>query len=367
MPAREALRRVAAGCVALVATLGLVELGACGLVEVGLVAAPAPAGSDTGVWWGGHPSFGVWHRPGTSGEVAGACYRSTYRINSVGARDVERPRSALGPRVVVLGDSFLEGWGLPMADRLSNLLETATGIPHLNFAMAHFGPYQQLLAYEQLASRFDHSAVLASVLPNNDFVDLDLESAREFEDYAYRYRPYLVGELSDLVHVDYREPPLRRLLRHHSYAFHAARRALRRRSVRTKPRNDPLTHSWFYDASERQLALLDVVLERLARRAGDRLVAVVLIPVEADMRRYARDGPSPLAERLRRLAEGSNLRIVDLLPYMAERYRTWSAYQLECDYHWSRFGNTVAFEYVLGTLGREFYGTADDPSRLPPD
>ncbi len=87
---------------------------------------------------------------------------------------------------MVLGDSFLEGWGLPVADRLSNLLEEATGVPHLNFAAAHFGPYQQLLVYEELASQFDHNAVLASVLPTNDFIDLDLEAARELEDYEYR-------------------------------------------------------------------------------------------------------------------------------------------------------------------------------------
>ena len=51
-----------------------------------------------------------------------------------------------------------------------------------------------------------------------------------------------------------------------------------------------------------------------------------------------------------------NLRIVNLLPYMAERYRSWSAYQLACDYHWSRFGNRTAFEHVFPSLGPEFGG-----------
>jgi hypothetical protein len=193
------------------------------------------------------------------------------------------------------------------------------------------------------------------VLPTNDFVDLDLEAARELEDYEYRYRPYLVGDPPNLVHLDYREPRLRRLLRHHSYAFHALRSALRNTSGDARSSAEPQTRSWFYDASEHQLALLEAVLERLARSAGSRPVAVLLIPIERDMQRYAREGPDPLSARLRALAEGSNLRIVNLLPYMAERYRTWSEYRLFCDYHWSRFGNHTAFEYVLDALGDDFY------------
>jgi hypothetical protein len=342
---------VAAGCAALVAGLGLLELGACGLVEAGVLRTPRPHHGDTGIWWGGHPEFGVWHRPETRGELAGPCYRASYEINSVGARDVERPRAASGPRVVVLGDSFLEGWGLPVADRLSNLLEEATGVPHLNFAAAHFGPYQQLLVYEGLAAQFDHTAVLASVLPTNDFVDLDLEAARELEGYQYRYRPYLVGDPPDLVHVDYREPRLRLLLRHHSYAFHALRSASRA----SRSRGQPQIQSWFYDASDHQLGLLEAVLERLARSADGRPLAVLLIPIERDLQRYAREGPDPLSVRLSELAERSELRIVNLLPFMAERYSTWSEYRISCDYHWSRFGNRVAFEHVLDALGDDFY------------
>ena len=66
------------------------------------------------------------------------CFKATYSTNSVGARDVERSPAAARPRAVVLGDSFLEGWGLPAAERLSNLLEESTGVEHLNFAMSLF-------------------------------------------------------------------------------------------------------------------------------------------------------------------------------------------------------------------------------------
>ncbi len=356
MRAGAGLRGAAALVAVAVATALALEAGSRAAVALGWLHAGRPPGVDTGVWWGDHPRFGVWHRPGREEQVTGPCWRATYRINSVGARDVERPRAADGARVVVLGDSFLEGWGLPEEDRLSNRLEAATGVPHLNFAMAHFGPYQQLLVYEELAAGFDHTAVLASVLPTNDFVDLDLEQARDLTGYEYRYRPYLVGDPDDPTPHLHREPRLRRWLRHHSQAWHALARGWR--ELRAGPPAGDATPgtggSLFYDFGADDLRRLRWVLDRLARSAGERLVAVLLIPVEADLRRYARDGADPLSARLAEAAP-PNLRIVNLLPPMAERYRSWSAYRLDCDYHWSRFGNEVALALVREALDGELY------------
>jgi hypothetical protein len=111
------------------------ELGFAIAVETGWVRTPRPSWGGSGFWKGQHPVFGVWHAPDTVKQ-------HTSRSNSVGARDVERARTSTRPRVVVLGDSFLEGWGVDEPERLSNRLEAATGVEHLNFAMAHFGPYQ---------------------------------------------------------------------------------------------------------------------------------------------------------------------------------------------------------------------------------
>ena len=64
-------------------------------------------------------------------------------------------------RVVVLGDSVMEGLTLETPERLSNLLEGITGVEHMNFATSQtFGPIQYLLAYETLAKKFDHDVVL---------------------------------------------------------------------------------------------------------------------------------------------------------------------------------------------------------------
>ena len=146
-----------------------------------------------GFWFDLNPDFGTCHLPNHSYRQRKGCYDIVYHSNSYGFRDVERERFANQSRVVVLGDSFIEGVGVETSERLTNLLEDNTGKPHLNFGMAgNFGPTQFMLAYQSLASSFEHDAVLIGILPANDFIDDDYELGHQ--GMANRYRPYLVGE-----------------------------------------------------------------------------------------------------------------------------------------------------------------------------
>ncbi len=329
-----------------------------------------PSYGGDGYWRGDHPELGVWRWPNASFDAQAPCFDAHYRSNSVGARDVERARDEAGPRVVVLGDSFLEGWGVTDPQRLSNRLEAATGIPHLNFAMAHFSPYQELLAYQTLAKSFAHDAVVIGILPTNDFVDSDLALASSLVDYEYRDRPYLVGDAPPYERFDLREPGWRRLLRSGSYAFnallrgHSLWRAAHPPASPQPPRSDAARRapSWFYDFDEAQLRRLEWILETLEREAEGRPVVVVLIPVLDDFRRRALSGPDPLGPRL----EAAGLRVVDLLSAMADPPGQQAHYFFACDYHWNAEGNRIAFERVLAALRRPFYSDLAAPRAAAP-
>jgi hypothetical protein len=283
-----------------------------------------------------------------------------YETNGVGARDVERPEHAEGRRIVVLGDSFLEGWGLPLEERLSNRLEAATGIPHLNFAMAHFSPYQASLAYRDLAAGYDHDAVVLGILPANDFLDSELALAEQVPG-SYVYRPYLVGDAPRYSRQDHREPRLRFFLRQHSYLVNAllnaqailASRRLAQHPVLEGPPGT--TASWFYDYDEAQVQRLAASLRMLADEAGERPVVVLLIPVIFDIQRFEQSGPDPLAERLRTAMEGTNVRIVDLLPLLARSGNPPEQLYFPCDFHWSPLGSAVAAQVVRKALTGDIY------------
>jgi hypothetical protein len=343
-----------AGLFAVVLTLVLVEVGACALVETGMVVAPRPRDGRTAYWRGDHPDFGVWHVPGLEFEHRSACFDVRYSSNSVGARDVERRRRSDRPRVVVLGDSFLEGWGLPRVHRLSNRLEAETGIPHLNFAMAHFGPYQEYLVYRELAQQFDHDAVIVGVTPANDFLDTDLELARAQGYYRFRFRPYLVGDPADLRHIHHREPRWRYWLRRWTYTGSALVATAERRAL-AQAGSEFSDRPWFYDYGIRQVRVLEAILARIANEATGKRVLVVLIPTLSDLQSRARMGAPPLATRLARAGKTEGYEVLDLLSAMAKHSRQWDRYYLPCDYHWSAFGNEVASEYVLQALAPDLY------------
>ncbi len=342
-PARRALALLAALC----ATLLLLELGVALLVRSGHLDAPRPLYGSSGYWRSHHPTFGVWHEPNAEMLHRSACFAASYRTNSLGARDRERAARSADFRVVVLGDSFLEGWGVDEAVRLPNRLETATGFEHLNFAMAHTGPYQHALIYRELARNFDHAAVLTSVVLTNDLFDLDLERSRLAGAYQYRYRPYLVGEPPDFEHLDLREPAPRRLLRRYSHAFNALLAVLEPpRLPGSKGGREP---------GERELQRLEAALRRLVAAAEGLPVAVLSIPGLRHLQRYAQSGYNPIGEHLAEASQRIGFTLVDLLPPMAARTRGWSGYFFSCDDHWNGFGHATAAEITLEALQGDFY------------
>jgi len=340
--------------------LVLPELAVQVLVRTGALATPRPSRPDLSFWDPDHEPFGVWHRPDSTGFHKTECFDVTYRTNSVGARDVERSLDATRSRVVVLGDSFVEGWGLPPRQRLTNLLEQASGLEHLNFGMSHFGPYQQYLVYRDLAKRYTHDHVLIGIVPVNDFIDLDLEQARQAPTYEYRYRPYLVGSYPDYRRFDFRESTVQRFLRRHSYAYTAIEHAFHGRggadSRKDLTDESGRFHSLFYDFSEEQFDLLRYALERIIDEAEGKRVAVFLIPVHQDFLRFYQSGESPLVRRLRELGASRGLGVVDLLPAMSRVTPNWNTYYFECDYHWGPYGNAVAAGLLAGALEGDYYG-----------
>ena len=351
---------VAAACLA---TVAMVEVGTRGLVGTEVIDLARPHSDDELYWRSDHPTFGVWHAPNASWVHRSKCFKVKYTSNSVGARDIERSRRAAGPRVAVLGDSFFEGWGVVAHQRMSNRLEAITGVPHLNFAMAHFGPYQQLIAYETLVSDFDHDAVIASIVPINDFEDTDYDLARSTVGYRFMYRPYLVGDPPHLEHLDVRENAARRWLRQRSYAFNVVlplidqRRAGRFEDARAASIarvGDP--PSRFYDYADAAALRLEIILAGLAKAVGERPLAVLLVPTRPDLLRFRSDGVSPLERRLVEAGARDGYSVVDLLPPMAERVTEVDRYFFPCDYHWNSFANEVAAEQVAEALGGTFFG-----------
>ncbi len=184
---------------AIVALLSLVavEVAFQAAVRLGVVHFPLPSYSLANVapfWRVISPDFGVWHPPNATYRHRKTCFDVTYTSNSHGMRDAEVSLTSPMSRVAVIGDSFVEGWGIDDGRRFTERLQALTTSEHLNFGVSgSFGTTQAFLLYRTLAARFDHQAVIFSILPGNDFVD-DTAPPRELAADAVRRRPYLVGD-----------------------------------------------------------------------------------------------------------------------------------------------------------------------------
>ena len=141
-------------------------------------------------WYDLDENFGTLHLPNDEYRQKKYCFDVVYETNSKGFRDAEREVKGKNRRVITLGDSFTEGVGVNVSARLTNLLESDTKIPHLNFGLAgNFGPTQYWMLYKTHAMNYSHDAVLVGILPSNDFIDDDYEIGLKAG--GNRYRPFL--------------------------------------------------------------------------------------------------------------------------------------------------------------------------------
>lgn len=309
------------------------------------------------------PVWGIWHPPDTRFVARADCFERSYQSNSFGARDRERSLRSDPPRVVVLGDSFVEGVGTESGRRMTDLLEARSGIEFLNFGTAGgFGSTQEWLLYRELASRFDHDLVLLFHFPNNDFLDNDPALAA----FAQAYRPYLVKTRAGAWELEY------------PFDFEAIRARDRAQLGWNRWYNASFLYrfgSWLRDQIDyrRMLARVsttelgyvgyvnygDADLERLFegyRRlrddARERELVIFSLPRLHELE-YARTHPvaDALPARLAEFAQREpRIRYVDMLPeFLADAERSGRAladYFIPCDGHWSDLGNAVAAEIV---------------------
>ena len=343
-----------------VLTVLLLEAGLAALSATGHLKVPKPAycwaNINSRFWADSNPWFGVWHDPHSRFRHVSPDYHLTYEANAWGMRDRERDKSAHGqPRVAVLGDSFMEGWGVEREDRMSDRLERATGVEVLNFGTSgSFGPTQYLMLYSHLAREFEPSALIISILPDNDFLDDDYEYGKIM--HATRIRPFFVGAKPDYKLIITTPPQaehsklLEQVLLQFSYLGNVIKHF--RELSRHKQAALPADYAGYFDFTSAQWDRLEHVLEEFRKAAPDLPILVLTIPCDTDFRRAEARGEPPLPARMQAVCGRLGMTYLDLMPALRRAPGGWATCYLKTDRHWNAQGNGVAAAEVEPILRR---------------
>jgi hypothetical protein len=282
----------------------------------------------------------------------------TLQSNSYGARDRERELAGDTHRTVVLGDSFVEGFGVEAAERAGDLLEQKLKREFLNFGATYdFGPLQYQIVYEKLASRFAHDQVLILFLPDNDFTDNDLNFWRRYRpDFDRRYRPYYQPvaagyapyyPVPDPKTTPAPEPGLLArigaMIADNSWVVAAYRDV---KYAGSRPKN----YSGYFDFSDAQIKAVLWSFAQIKKLAGERNVTIAIIPRRGDFARVAAESKNRLGDIMKRFGAENGIDIIDLLAPMQAVEPGIEKLFLSCDGHWSVLGNRVAAEVLAKAL-----------------
>lgn len=315
--------------------------------------------------------WGVWHY-NYSVKAPYGCVTLTCNPNSTGARDIERKlQSADSNRCIVLGDSFMEGFGIDDKDRVSNLLEATTGNEFLNFACSDMGSTQEYLVYKHLASKYSHNTILLGILPANDFMNDNIRF--DSSQSPLRYKPYWKGvypnmqiyyytdslhksQFSYEAYLPYKSTfkyKLRHVLENTTCWFNIAYFFTKKKGavdVIASATKSNKPYSGYFDYSPNDLDRLKQSLLSLRKAAPGKRIIVFTIPIASDWYRYGNSKAFPaLPTELDHFCKDNNITYIDLLT--ASNLNDQQNYKMQyfdCgDIHWNEYGNRWAMNKLL--------------------
>jgi len=153
-------------------------------------------------FWKYDSLLGWAHQPGQVGIFETPQFRTTVHINQKGLRDSDHlyERTHDTRRILVLGDSFAWGYGVEVAQRFSQLLETSMGVEVINAGVSGYSTDQELLWFRGEGIKYKPDLVLL-FFAGNDIGD----NEQQLVNTIY-YKPEFAQEDGQLILKNYPVP-----------------------------------------------------------------------------------------------------------------------------------------------------------------
>ncbi len=294
-------------------------------------------------WWTEEQIWGSWHKINKKTEHKKSCFSSVYTSNEIGARDSSfKNLKDKNDNIILLGDSFAEGYGVNYEETSQYLLEKKLKKKILNFGTSNnFGPLQYWLVYKKFSKHYNHNSVIIYFLPDNDFEDNDFTLNN-----SQRYRPYYRKKGNDFdyfipqnsVKNSHNNNSLLKSLIVDNLWLSNLIRVYKIFYLRAK--NKELNnYSGYFDASDIQQEAVIYFLDKIIDSDLSKKFYLISIPRQNDIIRSKNQNLDRIHwynYYLKKSDKQINFEFIDLLNYLPENYEKLF---FKCDGHWSQYGN----------------------------
>lgn len=321
--------------------LVLFELLLMLFTKIGWLNSPVPSysvSSNTDFVGAYDEDIGYLHRPGGHSHFYRSCYDFVNNYNDEGFRDINRKRNSADSRILFLGDSFTEGFGVNVSDRFSNKLEKALNKECINFGISGLSPVQYQEVYRKYGQHYAHDAVVVSIYPLNDFEEDRILPVSE------RFKPSWIEENDQWKF----QPP----------TFHPTRPAHHNKGIKAYLQAYSYTYNFLayykgmlfgarkqvlcdhHSFEQKDWERMQCSLKEIKKMAGNRKLIIFSIPALTEIQETSSPETNRLSEEIKRFSAANNIVFMDLaaeifnLP-LAERETLY----LLCDGHLSPKGH----------------------------
>jgi hypothetical protein len=312
--------------------------------------------------------WGAWHLKNSTARHVFKCWDVVYNSNSFGARGREIENN-LQKDIILLGDSFAEGWGLNEHELFKTFVENKYNNNVLNLGVSgDFGPVNYYLIYDKFKDKFKHDTLIILFFPFNDFTDNDLNYFKKKNNFFFhsnipRYKPYYKKISENNYKIIYPQKAIPRktwdgfdiktdnlLLRleiflYNNFWFGNAYKTIK--FLLNMNLHEAILHprSGYFDSTIDQQKALVYFLEKIIDIANNKNIYIFTIPRPEDIKRL--ENSSEDIENLywyknfKNLNKRNNITFIDLAKYMKKDFKN---YYHTCDGHFNRNGNYKMFK-----------------------
>ena len=320
-------------------------------------------------------SWGSWHKKNSRAIHKSKCFEYELSSNNVGARDNQTFKKNDEKKILLIGDSAAEGWGVSIDNTSQFYIENELNIEIYNFGSGGgLGPVSYYHKYKDLIKEYDNnnSILMIYFAAINDFLENDFnDDSEKFvlsnSSKEFRYRPYfrkdgtifnsfipenaIKRESTELENQN----KLKKFISDYFWSYNILR-SLRKLKYVYSNKVDDFTYAGYYDAELYQQEAAVYFIKKIIEISKSRKIAIVGIPYRTDVTRKL-NGDNTYKNlfwynsflNLDKKFSNKDIIFIDTLEVLFEEDQK-TFHPKGCDNHYNEFGNKLIASFISSKL-----------------